>query len=252
MRRLISGRPVLTADPENMDEKSSQQDGLLRQVLIPLYAVSALFAVLILRLLRPGGNKMALALVVIGTCVWFGVQRFGYLSLESHSAAQHTHEQASKCANDLAIRQATEELKGASDYTRVCDILRSAFSANDFDGFELRVSAFVDAPCTSGDRFASLKKEENCLVWSKPGAPEFHEGCGAWTLTLDLSTSAHRRLGSMKLYRFYRDRALLVNANLLTSAFPVALADALDRTLVSKKDPASGLDNRVVIRDAQG
>jgi hypothetical protein len=236
-----------------MDEKSSQQDGLLRQVLIPLYAVSALFAVLILRLLRPGGNKMALALVVIGTCVWFGVQRFGYLSLESHSAAQHTSEQATKCANDLAIRQATEELKGASDYAQVCDILRSAFSANDFDGFELRVNALADHPSTSGDRFVELRQKESlCFVWSKPGAPEFNDGWGAWTLTLELFTSVHRRLGSMKLYRFYGDRALLVNANLLTSAFPVVLADALDRTLVSKKDPASGLDNRVVIRDGQG
>ena len=183
LRRLISGRPVLTADPENMDQKSSHQGGLLRQVLVPLYAVSALFAVLSLPVLRPGGNKMALALLVIGTCVWFGVQRFGYLSLESHSAAQYTREQTSRCANDLAIRQATEELKGANDYAQVCDILRSAFSTNDFDGFELRVNAFADPPATSGVRSVQLEQEERlCFVWSKPGAPELHDGRGRGVL----------------------------------------------------------------------
>ena len=54
----------------------------------------------------------------------------------------------------------------------------------------------------------------------------------------------------MKLYRFYRDRALLVNANLLTSVFRAVLADAPDRVLASKKDPASEKDSRVAIRDS--
>src|SRR5204862_5375754 len=39
LRRLISGRPVLTADREHIDQKLSERDGSLRQVLIALYAV---------------------------------------------------------------------------------------------------------------------------------------------------------------------------------------------------------------------
>jgi len=39
----------------------------------------------------------------------------------------------------------------------------------------------------------------------------------------------------MKIYRFYADRALLVDSNLLTSIFPVVLADALDRALNAKQ-----------------
>ena len=34
----------------------------------------------------------------------------------------------------------------------------------------------------------------------------------------------------MTIYRLYADRDLQFDINLLTSAFPVALADALDRT----------------------
>jgi hypothetical protein len=39
----------------------------------------------------------------------------------------------------------------------------------------------------------------------------------------------------MKIYRFYTARALLVDTNLLTSEFPVVLADALDRALSSNE-----------------
>jgi hypothetical protein len=39
----------------------------------------------------------------------------------------------------------------------------------------------------------------------------------------------------MKIYRLYSDRDLLVDTNLLTMVFPVALADALDRALLSKE-----------------
>lgn len=37
----------------------------------------------------------------------------------------------------------------------------------------------------------------------------------------------------MKIYRLYSDRDLLVDTNLLTMVFPVVLADALDRALLS-------------------
>jgi hypothetical protein len=39
----------------------------------------------------------------------------------------------------------------------------------------------------------------------------------------------------MKIYRLYTDRALRVDTNLLTSVFPVVLADALDRALASNE-----------------
>jgi hypothetical protein len=38
----------------------------------------------------------------------------------------------------------------------------------------------------------------------------------------------------MRIYRLYADRALLVDTNLLTSLFPIVLADAVERVLASK------------------
>jgi hypothetical protein len=230
---LISGRPLFTADREHIHHKLLQQGWSPRQVVIALYAVSALFAVLSLFLLWPQGPTLGLVLVVIGAGVWFGVQHLGYLEFgEIRRIAQRTVEQRSIFVNNLAIRRATEELKGASDYAQVCHILRCGFSTNDFDGFELRVKAWADQPCAASER--SLEVENLHFEWSKPDAPEFRAGWAAWDITLEVSSSTHRWRGMMKIYRFYTDRALLVDINLLTSVFPVVLADALERALPSR------------------
>jgi hypothetical protein len=44
-------------------------------------------------------------------------------------------------------------------------------------------------------------------------------------------SSSNRRRGAMMVHRLYSARDLQLDINLLTSEFPVALADALDRTL---------------------
>ena len=72
------------------------------------------------------------------------------------------------------------------------------------------------------------------LHFEKPHNPTMRDGWAAWHLTLELVTSDNQWLGSMKMYRFYTDRSLLVDTNLLTGLFPVVLADVLDRVLIPK------------------
>ena len=237
LRRLIGGQPLFRADREHIHHKLLQRGMSHRQVVIALYAVSALFALLSLFLLWPAGPTLGLVLLVIGTVIWFGVQHLGYLEFgEIRRVAQRTVAQRDIFVNNLAIRRATEELKSASDYAQVCDILRSAFSTNDFDGFELRIKARADKPLAPGERRLHPGREVNLhFEWNKLGTSAFRTGWGAWDLTLELSTSADRWLGSMKIYRLYSDRDLLVDTNLLTMVFPVVLADALDRALLSKE-----------------
>jgi len=69
LRRLISGRPVFTADREHIHHKLLQLGLSHREVVIVLYAVSALFALLSLFLLWPTGSSLGLVLAVVGTGV---------------------------------------------------------------------------------------------------------------------------------------------------------------------------------------
>jgi len=235
LRRLIGGRPVFTADREHIHHKLLQRGMSPRQVVIALYAVSAVFALLSLFLLLPERHTVGLVLVVIGVGIWFGIQHLGYLEFgEIRRVAQRTFEQRSIFVNNLAIRRAIEKLKLASDYDQVCRILESAFLSNDFDGFEMSVEAHEDQSPFGGDTHLTGRSGK-IFHFEKPESAKFQNGWAAWHLTLELVTSTDHLRGSMKIYRFYSDRALLVDTNLLTSDFPVVLADALDRVLSSKE-----------------
>ncbi|HXM66951.1 MAG TPA: MraY family glycosyltransferase [Candidatus Acidoferrum sp.] len=232
LRRLISGRPVFTADREHIHHKLLQHGLTHRQVVIVLYAVSAVFALLSLFLLWPTGSSLGLVLAVLGIGIWIGVQRLGYLELgELGRVAQRTFEQRQIVINNLAIRRAIEELKAARDYEQIQRVLEAAFASNDFDGFDVRCKLLPGEihPDSSVENGVS-RRGEVFFHWHKVlVGPQ--EGLAVWTLSLDLVSSSNRRRGALMVHRLYSQRDLQLDINLLTSAFPMVLADALDRAL---------------------
>jgi UDP-GlcNAc:undecaprenyl-phosphate GlcNAc-1-phosphate transferase len=225
LRRLIGGRPIFTADREHIHHKLLQMGFSHRQVVIVLYAVSAIFAMLSLFLLWPTGSTLGLVLAVVGTGIWLGVQHLNYLEFgELRRVAQRTMEQRQIVINNLSIRRAVEELKAASDFNQVRSVLVAAFESNDFDAFELRLKPLP------GDQ-ARSSESSRPLHWSKFPHMVAISSQPSWKLTLDLVTTANRNRGSLVCYRIYSQRDLQLDINLLTSEFPVSLADALDRVL---------------------
>ncbi len=233
LRRLISGRPVFTADREHIHHKLLQHGLTHRQVVIVLYAVSAVFALLSLFLLWPTGSSLGLVLAVLGIGIWIGVQRLGYLELgELGRVAQRTLEQRQIVINNLAIRRATEELKSVRDYDQIRRVLEAAFSSNDFDGFDCRFNLFPgeSSPVREFES-APARRGEIAFQWRKTIATRSVEGLAVWSLSLDLVSSASRRRGVLLVRRAYSQRHLQLDINLLTTGFPIAIADALDRIL---------------------
>ncbi len=225
LRRLISGRPIFTADREHIHHKLLQMGFTHRQVVIVLYAVSAVFAMLSLFLLWPTGSTLGLVLAVVGTGVWLGVQHLNYLEFgELRRVAQRTIDQRQIVINNLSVRRAVEELKVARDFSQVRSILIAAFGSNDFDAFDLNLKPIP------GDRVVPSENNGH-FHWSKFPHMAAISTQPSWSLTLDLVTTAKHLRGSMVVYRIYSRRDLQLDINLLTSEFPAALADALDRVL---------------------
>jgi len=249
LRRLISGRPVFTADREHIHHKLLQHGLTHRQVVIVLYGVSAVFALLSLFLLWPTGSSLGLVLAVLGTGIWIGVQRLGYLELgELARVAQRTFDQRQIVINNLSIRRATEELKAVRDYEQIRRVLEAAFSSNDFDGFDVRFKLFPgeSSPMTTLDASTQPRRGEGSFRWAKSVGSRDVEGLATWTLSLDLVSSSNRHRGALVVHRVYSHRGLQLDINLLTTGFPVALADALDRTLQRGVEvmPHPGQDDR--------
>jgi UDP-GlcNAc:undecaprenyl-phosphate GlcNAc-1-phosphate transferase len=232
VRRLISGRPVFTADREHIHHKLLQHGLTHRQVVILLYGVSAVFALLSLFLLWPTGSSLGLVLAVLGVGIWIGVQHLGYLEFgELARVAQRTLDQRQIFINNMAIRRATEELKVARDYAQICHILQAAFGSNDFDSFDLKAKLLPGEALPSPSEHMQTRRSEVFFHWNKKGTPKSTDTSAAWTLALHLVSTTNRRRGTLLVYRHYSQRDLQLDINLLTAIFPSALADALDRTL---------------------
>src|SRR5579862_1516613 len=233
VRRLISGRPIFTADREHIHHKLLQHGMTHRQVVILLYGVSAIFAMLSLFLLWPTGSSLGLVLAVLGIGIWIGVQHLGYLEFgELARVAHRTFDQPQIFVNNLAIRRATEELKVARDYTQIRRVLESAFASNDFDSFDLKLELLMGEAVPVGPAEAAQARRGGPVFrWHKAGVPKALDGAAVWTIALHLLSSGNRHRGTLLVHRLYSPRNLQVDINLLTTAFPTALADALDRTL---------------------
>lgn len=231
LRRLISGRPIFTADREHIHHKLLELGMSHRQVVIVLYAVSALFAMLSLFLLWPTGSTLGLVLAVVGTGVWLGVQHLNYLEFgELRRVALRTMEQRQIVINNLSIRRAVEELKVAVDYDQVRRILLAAFQGNDFDAVEMQLKSMSGDSMGFGEPYKPFHWTRIPHIVSISSMP-------SWKLTLELVTTSNRRRGSLTVYRVYTQRGLQLDVNLITSTFPVALADALDRVLSTTEVP---------------
>lgn len=220
--------------------------------MIILYAVSAIFGLFSLFLLRPGGGAIGIVFVVLGGGIWIGVQHLGYLEFgELGRVAQRTIEQRRVFVNDIAVRRAIEELQQVNDYDHLYSVLVSAFSENDFDGFELRLhSPLGQSPAMQSVDTMPKRDGGSCLWWRKPGSL-LRGTCNGWWVSLDLVSSEGQDLASMVIYRHYSQRALQLDVNLLTAEFPDALAGAIGRARVrtkristsppaSEKEPTAG------------
>lgn len=225
LRRFISGRPVFTADREHIHHKLLDLGWSHRQVVIILYGVSGVFALLSLFLLWPTGSTLGLVLAVVGTGIWLGVQHLGYLEFgELRRIALRTIEQRHIFVNNLAIRRASEEFKLARDLEQVGRILTAAFDGNDFDGFELRTNSPVER------RIQLLEPNDAPhLHWQRGDALASIDSGSAWSLRLELVSSAAHPCGNLTVFRRYSSRDLQMDINLLTSDFATNLANALQR-----------------------
>lgn len=232
LRRLISGRPVFTADREHIHHKLLQRGMSHRQVVIVLYGVSAIFALLSLFLLWPTGSTLGLVLAVLGTGIWIGVQHLGYLEFgELRRVAQRTVAQRQVFVNNLAIRRAAEELQMATSFQDICSILAAAFEENDFDGFELRAESYSgsgELP-TQTTAFPPVR-------WRKPESHVLPGFKNTWSLHLDLVSISNHHCGTLTVFRRYAQPDLQTDINLLTSILATSLADALHRVTSSSKE----------------
>jgi UDP-GlcNAc:undecaprenyl-phosphate GlcNAc-1-phosphate transferase len=218
-RRFMNGKPLFVGDREHIHHKLLKRGLSPRQTTLILYAVSAVFGLLSLVLLLPGGGPVALVLIVFGGMVWVGVQHLGYHELvELRRMAQRTLDQKHVIINNLSVRRAITEFAGCSTLEQVRAVLERGFADNEFDGYELE---YALTPVAGAPRKVHM-------AWCKPEAIGVLRLPGVWRMELPLGSAIIGR-GHFRVYRRYSDRPLMLDINLLTRFFPGELTQALER-----------------------
>ena len=232
VRRFLSGRPVFNADRQHIHHKLLEQGLSHRQVVVVLYGLSALFGLLSMFLLYPGGPSIAIVLFVVGVVIWLGVQHLNYPEFfELRRVAHRTLEQKRIIVNNLAFRRATYRLPEVETFSELWVVLGDAFGENDFDAFDLRLSR-------AADYLEEVNDGGVLYEWKKTnGSGQHHPAAPEWTLTLRLR-SAGEEVGCLRVHRAHSERSLQVDINLLTDEFRTGLGNALSRLIRNSYHPA--------------
>jgi UDP-GlcNAc:undecaprenyl-phosphate GlcNAc-1-phosphate transferase len=224
-RRFLRGKPLFRGDSDHIHHKLLKRGLSQRGAVLVLYGVTAGFALLSLVLLH-GAAMIALVLTVIGIGILLGVQYLGYAEFsELQEILRKTAERKRIIANNVEMRHAVEALNACTDFLKLCGILRSALHSVGFDGFRLGGNL---AERTSGVPFLPLQRNTDSelqLFWDDTGRSE----CMC-ELRLELNADPEQRTGYIVLLRRYLDRPLLVDFNLLSCEFRMAVSNAVLRT----------------------
>jgi hypothetical protein len=231
LRRYLSGRPLFSGDREHIHHKLLEKGLSQRQAVIILYAVSALFGLLSLLLLYPGSAPLGVVLFVIGVGIWIAVQHLGYHEFfELKRVATRTMGQKKIIANNLAIRRASAQITKADSFERLCQVLRTGFEKNDFDGFRFALIRTDDLFAGDDKEWLGKEEEEFYFEWHK-GTSNTEPQLYSWSMRLELISPENLRLGYINIFRGYRDQPLLVDVNLLIADFSASLTEAARRVL---------------------
>lgn len=225
-RRFLSGKPLFCGDRDHIHHKLLNRGLSQRDAVLVLYGVTACFALLSLVLLHDAA-MIALVLTMIGIGVALGVQYLGYVEFsELQDVWRRTAERKRVIANNVEVRRAVEAMNQCADVQKLCVILQNSLHSIGFDGFRLERSL--------AERFAALplvplqrtQEGELQLFWDDEGRSE-----SVWELRLELNAEPHYRLGRFSLVRMHVDRPLLVDFNLLSCEFRLALSAAVVRAV---------------------
>jgi UDP-GlcNAc:undecaprenyl-phosphate/decaprenyl-phosphate GlcNAc-1-phosphate transferase len=225
-RRFLSGKPLFRGDRDHIHHKLLQRGLTQRGAVLVLYGVTSCFALLSLVLLHDAA-MIAVVLAVIGIGIVLGVQRLGYVEFsELQDVLRRTAERKRAIANNVEVRRAVEALNSCTDFLKMCAILQNTLPTIGFDGFRLGPNLGETFLGTPFSPMQGTTNGELQLFWNNGGKSE-----SIWELKLELNAASTHRLGCFSLLRIHMESPLLVDFNLLSGEFRMALSEAMLRAM---------------------
>jgi UDP-GlcNAc:undecaprenyl-phosphate GlcNAc-1-phosphate transferase len=207
LRRLLSGRPLFTADRDHIHHRLLQSRLTPRVAVLGLYALAALFSLGSLLIIRSTGSLIALVAVLAGASGWFLTSRLRYEELSELNVyvSRAMQSQRRVLVNEILIRKASRELEVSAGLEESWQALVETMEALDFDGVTCQLARW---PNDSAPLLAP---------WSRSGEKESKD---CWSASIPLR-AGEKPLGMLQLWRaLSKDRLLFQFSSLLDTLIP--------------------------------
>ncbi len=222
-RRFLGSKPLFNGDDEHIHHKLIKRGVSHRNAVLLLYGVAVGFSALGLTLLH-GKWLFGFGIAVVGFGVWRGIRELKYWEFSELAAAAHRIRQRRLViANDVSVRRAIEVIsKAPTDFTDICEILRSTLEPLGFSGVAF---SFTDPDPIDPLLFFPIVSDANgrlALIWK-----EVSSSSPDWELRLQLVSHSGKHFGEFVLFREEAAGQLWLDMNLLSRDFRAAVSEVL-------------------------
>lgn len=248
VRRFLRAEPLFKADRRHIHHRLRELGHSPRKVALLVYMVSALFALLSLLLVRPGGHMQAAVFVVLGLVVLIGVQRLDVPELLELRRLVHRGLHPRRViARNVRIREAVAALGRARSGAEVVAALEHALAAGEF------VRAELWLPERLGRVLADARAVQRAhagyrWAWAAADRPSDE----LWELRLPFRGADGLDAGQLCLWQRVQDEHPLADVRLIATQLQPALVRALGRIGDQGAVPALSPAPRVAMAVAGG
>jgi len=248
VRRFLRAEPLFKADRRHIHHRLRELGHSPRKVALVVYAASALFALLSLLLVRPGGHMQAAVFVVVGLVVLIGVQRLDIPELLELRRLVHRGLHPRRViARNVRIREAVDALGRARSGAEVVAALEHALAAGEF------VRAELWLPERLGRVLADARAVQRAhagyrWAWAAADRPSDE----LWELRLPFRGADGLDAGQLCLWQRVQDEHPLADVRLIATQLQPALVRALGRIGDQGAVPALSPAPRVAMAVAGG
>lgn len=233
-RRFLAGQPLFSADRRHIHHQLLAKGLSQRQVVILLYAVSAVYALVSLLFIDSPIRLVGFIMLVFGVSAWIGIQHLDYHEFgEIGRLFQRSLLQRTVMINNIRIHNALTALEDANSADELLTRLDECFRAINFSRVELRLNNAI---------FAEIKEHANFIIANEDGHRVF-----AWLnaatdnatlppqemieMRLPLGTKAN--LGQLVFSHHFQQGPIPFDVNLLFGSLRVKLESTIKKSLPS-------------------
>jgi UDP-GlcNAc:undecaprenyl-phosphate GlcNAc-1-phosphate transferase len=197
VRRFLRGQKIFAPDHGHIHHRLLHLGYTPRQATVRLYGAAILLAMSAF-IVSDMSHSPTIILIMIGGATIFAVHRLRFQEFEELGRLLRRQASRDSIRRNIGIREASSQLRGASDLPSVLAILEKTFDDNGLEAAEIRLrQSFIVARSNTGS--TEPRTTEDRTLWSWSRTP--HISPESWKIVWPLLDDAESCFGALTIWQ---------------------------------------------------